>query len=150
MSLDVHLTLKGVQNLPTGPKIFIREDGQTKEISRDEWDVRFPGREPVTVELNNDDAEVYWGNITHNLNEMAEAAGLYKPLWYPDELGFTKAAQLIEPLRDGLAKLQTEPDVYRALNPSNGWGDYDGFLRFVREYLTACLTYPDADIHVSI
>jgi len=34
----------------TGPGIFIREDGGMREISRTEWDEKFPGREPVVFE----------------------------------------------------------------------------------------------------
>jgi len=34
-------------------------------------------------------------------------------------------------------------------NPKNGWGDYEGLVRFVKEYLKACIDYPDAEIKVS-
>jgi len=34
---------------------------------------------------------VYDANITHNLGAMAEAAGIYKHLWRPEEIGITKA-----------------------------------------------------------
>lgn len=49
--------------------------------------------------------EVFGSNITHNLGEMAEEAGIYKHLWRPEEIGITKADQLIAPLREGLARL---------------------------------------------
>lgn len=93
--------------------------------------------------------EVYWRNITHNLNKMADAAGIYNHLWRPDEIEFTKAGQLIEPLTAGLALLRSEPDRFKAFNPPNGWGDYDGLVSFVEEYLAACRETPEADIHVS-
>lgn len=48
MSLDVYLKT-GVMVSTTGSGIFVRENGQTKEISRSEWDEKFPGREPVVV-----------------------------------------------------------------------------------------------------
>jgi len=38
---------------------------------------------------------IFEANITHNLNRMAQAAGIYEALWCPDEIGITKAAQLI-------------------------------------------------------
>ena len=56
---------------------------------------------------------------------------------------------LIEPLRAGLAKLIAEPDRFRAFNPANGWGDYEGLVAFVQEYLHACEENPDADVSVS-
>lgn len=37
-------------------------------------------------------------------------------------------------LRAGIARMEAEPDAYRALNPTNGWGGFDdqlGELRFL-------------------
>lgn len=93
--------------------------------------------------------EVFWRNITHNLGRMAMEAGIYQHLWRPDEIGVTKAAQLIEPLRAGLAALRAEPERFSALNPVNGWGSYDGLCKFVSDYLAACEENPDADVEVS-
>lgn len=149
MSLDVYLTMKGVQNLDGGEHIFIREDGQNKEISRAEWDERFPGREPVVAILDSDDDTVYSANITHNLNKMAREATLYEYLWRPDEIGITKASQLIQPLRGGLAFLRREPERFKKFNPENGWGSYEGLVRFVENYLEACETHPEAEVSVS-
>lgn len=92
---------------------------------------------------------VYGRNITHNLSRMAWEAGIYEHLWSPDEIGVTKAAQLVEPLRAGLARLLAEPAHFRKFNPANGWGNYDGLLAFVQEYLSACEENPDADVSVS-
>lgn len=49
MSLDVYLTLRDAPSRKAEDRIYIREDGQTKEISFEEWNKRFPGREPVVV-----------------------------------------------------------------------------------------------------
>lgn len=145
MSLDVSLTLPGQSN--SGSGIFVRENGQTKEITRAEWDEKFPGREPVIADTESD--EVYWVNITYNLNRMAKEAGIYRHLWRPDELNITQAADLIVPLRVGLKTLEDDPSRFEKFNPENGWGDYDGLVRFVREYLEACEKYPQAEIRVS-
>lgn len=88
--------------------------------------------------------DLYWGNITHNLGKMAEAAGIYKHLWYPEELGIKHAKELIEPLREGLEKLKNNPDYYKKFNSPNGWGKYENFVRFVEKYLIACEEYPEA------
>lgn len=92
---------------------------------------------------------VHSQNITHNLNTMAEAAGLYHVLWRPDEHGITHANQCIEPLRKGIAELVARKPEMLKLNPSNGWGDYDGLLAFAREALAACEDNPDAEVRVS-
>lgn len=65
--------------------------------------------------------EIYSANCTHNLNTMAENCGLYTFLWRPDEVGITKANQLIEPLTVGLELLKSNPEYYKQFNPSNGW-----------------------------
>lgn len=149
MSLDVYLTLKGEKVNNSSSGIFIREGGQTKEITRAEWDEKFPGREPVVAIQSDEIDEVYSANITHNLNKMASEAGIYEHLWRPDEIGVTKANQLIIPLRDGLALLQTDPERFNKFNPKNGWGNYEGLIEFVRNYLVACEQYPDAEVFVS-
>ena len=88
-------------------------------------------------------------NITHNLNKMAEEAGIYKHLWRPEEIGITNAEQLIEPLEAGLALLKNKPTYFRKFNPENGWGSYEGLVEFVTKYLEACKENPDAEIGVS-
>jgi hypothetical protein len=96
-----------------------------------------------------DTEEVYWSNITHNLSRMADAAGIGDCLWSPDVLGFEKASQLIEPLKSGLEKLKTSPEIYEKYNASNGWGLYVHFVPFVQQYLDACIAYPDSIVSVS-
>jgi hypothetical protein len=92
---------------------------------------------------------VYDANITHNLNTMADAAGLYEFLWHPEKVGIVYAKDLIDPLKQGLERLVSEPEKYRAFNPENGWGSYDGLVKFVRRYLDACCENPDAEVRVS-
>ena len=92
---------------------------------------------------------IYDHNITHNLNKMADEAGIYKHLWRPEEIEITKAAQLIEPLREGLSLLLSDPERFKKFDPENKWGDYDGLVNFVREYLAACEENPNASVSVS-
>jgi hypothetical protein len=88
-------------------------------------------------------------NITHNLNTMAEKAGIYKALWRPDEIGAKKAKDIILLLDVGLEELESKPDVYRQYDSPNGWGLYEHFVPFVREVLEACRKHPNAKIEVS-
>ena len=69
--------------------------------------------------------EVYWANITHNLNDMAEEAGIYKHLWRPDEVGIKVACELILPLERGLALMKLDPERFKAFDAENGWGVYN-------------------------
>lgn len=93
--------------------------------------------------------EIYWSNITHNLGKMAHEAYIYEHLWRPEEVGVTKAKQLIRPLEEGLAFLKREPEHFSQFNAPNGWGKYENFVPFVEKYLEACRENPDATVRVS-
>ena len=98
---------------------------------------------------------VFSGNITHNLGKMADAVKLsngntlYEILWRPDEHGFTKSIEILSLLHEGMIELICFPEKYKAYNPENGWGSYDGLVNFVREYHTACLDNPGAELRIS-
>ena len=92
---------------------------------------------------------VYRDNITHNLGKMAGEAGVYEALWRPDEHEYETAKQIIPILKAGLALLQGDQARFEAFNPENGWGDYDGLVEFVADYLAACEEFPEATIYVS-
>lgn len=148
MSLDVYLTTK-TPVARRGSGIFVRENGRTVEISSEEWNARNPGHTPVVVQQSDETCEAYSANITHNLNEMAEAAGIYKHLWRPEEIGITHAAQLIAPLKAGIARMKESPEQMKAHNPENGWGSYQDFLPWLEDYLAACEAHPEAEVSVS-
>lgn len=95
------------------------------------------------------EVEVFDANITHNLTEMADKAGIYDALWRPDEHGYTKAGQIVSILREGLAKLEANPEYFKQFDSPNGWGRYIHFVPWVKKVLAACKEYPDADIRVS-
>lgn len=116
-----------------------------------------------------DTEQVYWANITHNLNTMAAEAGIYEALWRPhrlkegynisendhqaewkfEEENTTLAKDIIPLLEKGLSDLKTRPEYFEKFNSPNGWGMYEHFVPFVEKYLEACKEYPDAIIEVS-
>ena len=93
--------------------------------------------------------QVYSANITHNLNTMAEEAGIYKALWRPEEIGIKTAAELVPLLSAGLDLLRSDPERFKRHNATNGWGLYEHFVPFVEKYLEACREHPDAEVSVS-
>ena len=107
------------------------------------------GSEPHRVTL-------YSGNVTHNLGKMAAEAGVYKAVWCLDEYmaelhGEEKlptAEWLSGVIEEGLKDLRDRPMHYKQFNPANGWGDYEGFVEFLGDYLTALKTHPKAFIEV--
>lgn len=170
MSLDVYLTTKTKQAKVASSGIFVRENGETKELTQEEWSRKYPDMDPVKFEPGEWETNVVFSaNITHNLGKMAGEAGIYEALWRPHrlkpgynisdddhkaELKFeeenpSKAEDLIGMLGLGLDVLKSDPEHFKKLNPENGWGNYDGLVRFVEKYLNACQEYPDSDIEIS-
>lgn len=95
--------------------------------------------------------EVFDANITHNLNNMAEAVSheFYLAVWHPEDLGIEVAEQLINYLSNGLQELKSKPEYYQKFNSPNGWGMYENFVPWLENYLEACKENPDGEISVS-
>lgn len=92
--------------------------------------------------------EVFSCNITHNLSTMAAAAGCYKVMWRPEEIGVSFARDAVPLLQNGLNRLTCDPEQFAQYSPTNGWGTYDGLVDVVRRYLDACKKYPGAAISI--
>lgn len=117
-------------------------------------------------------------NITHNLNRMADEAGIYLALWRPEEmlapdialvlkdaeeedyhgeqaqelrrqLPTAYARDLIEPICRGLSMMKADPNRFIAFDSPNGWGLYKDFVPWIERYLAACEEHPDARVEVS-
>jgi hypothetical protein len=52
-------------------------------------------------------------------------------------------------LRAGIARMEKAPNAYRALNPDNGWGDFDSQLASLWRLLAAFEAHPRAIVAVS-
>ena len=99
------------------------------------------------------DEYVYDANITHNLGQMADKAGIYEALWRPyrlkqgydipennyeleykfEEENQVKANEIIEVLQKGLTDLKSRPEYFETFNSPNGWGMYEHFVPFVEK-----------------
>jgi hypothetical protein len=139
VSLDVYLQRKRAEKPEALRAVELLESNGFDEIADE-------------VRCHHDCSEydmLYDANITHNLNRMASAAGIYEEMWRPEELGITRAEQLIKPLSKGLERLLSDPEKFRQFDASNGWGTYEHFVPFVQAYRAACEEYPDAEVRVS-
>ena len=87
----------------------------------------------------------YSGNATHNLRPMWAAAGCEDQFY---EWEGRKADEALPFLRAGVAAMEADPDKFRALNPPNGLGDYDGALEWLWRAVAACVKHPNAVIHI--
>ena len=89
---------------------------------------------------------VFSANITHNLTEMADKAGIYYACWRPQEIGAKKAKDILPILEKGYKDMKARPEYYKQFDSPNGWGMYKHFLPWIKEYIDACKQYPDAEI----
>lgn len=84
------------------------------------------------------------GNYTYNVGPM-----FYKALGVGlGDLEGVVASEAIPRLRAAVADMVDNPVPYEAMNPSNGWGDYAGALRYLRKLLECCEENPLCTIHV--
>ena len=102
----------------------------------------------LDITLVHDGETVWEGNITHNLAEMADRAGMYSAMWRPDELSYTPRGAL-EDVRAGINLMLGDRKRFERLNPTNGWGNFDTLLEFACEYARALSRWPYATVKVS-
>jgi hypothetical protein len=65
------------------------------------------------------------------------------------DLNETNAGQSLPTLQRAVTAMEADPEKYQAMNPANGWGDYEGALDYLRKLRDACAAYPNATIHIS-
>lgn len=90
--------------------------------------------------------EVYCvGNMTSNVHPMYTKA-------FNLQDGFGKfihesdCSDLIPILEAGIKYMEKYKKEMLALNPSNGWGDYDSALKFLQRLWWSCKEYPDCRV----
>ena len=82
-------------------------------------------------------------NMTYNVAPMFRLALGGQGI---KDLGECSSA--IPRLLTGINAMLSQPETYRALNPANGWGDYEGTLRFLQQLLAQCQAAPEGRVEV--
>lgn len=80
--------------------------------------------------------------ITHNVHRAAREAGAHF-LW---SMKGERAGDFVVALQTALAALEFDPARFRAYDDPNGWGTYDGLVRFVRTCLEVFQAHPDEQV----
>lgn len=91
------------------------------------YDITVEGEQP-------DDLDYLDWNYTYNVQPMTALAGL-PSLTMLDGVPAPVAVLALDAVLD---RFNGAPEIYRALNPANGWGDFDGFrerLEALRDHL---------------
>jgi hypothetical protein len=84
-------------------------------------------------------------NYTSNVSPMWTKA-LGRPL---ADFHGAPASEAAGPLDAAVRKMEASPDTYRAMNPPNGWGIYEGALGILRNLRDACRDHPKTTIRIS-
>ena len=110
-------------------------------MSYDVWIVReLDGVEHMVAEC---------GNYTSNVSPMWTLA-----LGTCNSLGTTidlhpVTDDLLPHLQRAITAMTDDPSPFVDLNPENGWGDYDGALRYLQRIAHDCRLHPGARVVVS-
>jgi hypothetical protein len=85
------------------------------------------------------------GNYTYNISGMHEKAMGYRL----SQLNGKSVKDIIPILREGIKQMQDNPEVYKAMNPENGWGNYEGALAYLQTILDNAVKHPATflDVH---
>ncbi len=72
-----------------------------------------------------------------------------EPEYVPPITAHFLAADATPDLRRAAGRMASDPEKYRAMNPPNGWGDYEGARDYLTDLLEGCLAHPKTTIYVS-
>lgn len=82
------------------------------------------------------------GNITSNVMPMIKEA-----MGFPfRELDGVKAFDAQPKIDSALARMEQTPETFKAMNPPNGWGSYEGTMGFLARFSSCCVHHPQAVI----
>ena len=79
---------------------------------------------------------------TYNLTPMWRLAGVIEVS--SRELDGLRAGVLADRAARGLLRAVTKPAEFKALNPENGWGDFDGFVEILTLTAVICAEHREA------
>lgn len=86
------------------------------------------------------------GNLTYNVRAMLDKAFNVED-W--KVLHGQLAGTATQQIKNAIYIMEKEPDEFRALNPKNGWGNYESTVAYLKILLTGCETHPLTTIEIS-
>lgn len=98
-----------------------------------------------TGKNNRESLTIFDGNITGNLCDMWQEAGILDTLY---DSGGKKAEEMLPSLVSGITKMRKDPKHYKQFDSPNGWGTYEDGLKFVRSLARACNRFPESVVGI--
>lgn len=115
------------------------EYGQERVVVDASLDAEMRGMVPMRSPASVDDTTFH---LTYNLSPMLRAAGM--PAW-KSFIGM-RAGEAGPTWQTVADTLRADPERFKAMNPPNGWGDYDGAVEVISALAAACAKHPDATV----
>lgn len=85
-------------------------------------------------------------NYTHNCNRMIREAGFAE---WPKGLDGMNCLTFIQKLDAALVAMIGDRPKFRAMDPDNGWGDFDSLFRVLNEISASFSPFPSGTVRCS-
>lgn len=85
------------------------------------------------------------GNYTSNIYGMYYEA--FRRDW--KFINGMVAGEALPDIKDAIKHMEKHPDKFKAMNPKNGWGDYEGALQYLKDLANYCEQNPICKIDIS-
>ena len=95
---------------------------------------------------NGDSLDLDLGNYTYNCSEMLAKAT--KGKFGLSTLSGMNALEVANILDEAIKEMRNNKEKSAAMNPKNGWGDYDGWLTYLENIAKACRIHPKTILNV--
>jgi hypothetical protein len=106
-------------------------------MSYDFWiEVNTGGVRPAIIEQTN-----YTWNVSEMFYQLFGEMGIK----FLDGVDCRRAQIYIQ---HALRKMRKNPEIYKSMNPTNGWGSYGGVLKLLQEFVEWCKYNPNATFRV--
>lgn len=88
-------------------------------------------------------------NMTYNVSSMY--CDCFEGITENGLRGFhtMNAIEAQSKLRHGIDRMKSQPEIYKAMNPKNGWGNYEVALELLEKMLLWCLNHPKGYFYIS-
>ena len=86
--------------------------------------------------------------VYEDLSPILEKAW-YKIKDFKEAFNSREREIIIPTLKFMIADMRAYPDIYKPLNPKNGWGNYEGAIEFLEEALKALLENKNSVMEIS-
>lgn len=102
------------------------------------------GEKPAGI-YDSDLGHLSW-NYTSNVSSMLELALKGTPV---DELDGALAGRVVPQLSNAIGDMDANPEIYKRMDPENGWGSYAGALAFLVLIRDGCRRHPGATLRIT-